>query len=201
MSNVVDIQALAITPESAGPTQRAIRRRSGIFVALFTTALTLAIGFTLFLSVTLLAYDGPLLAFGPGGVRIWPTAEEVARLAPLSAFSFSQRLMGAFAATLLMSPAIFIFFHLRSLFHLYARGIVFAQANARHIKFIGVGLIAYAIAPFLANRFLWLAGVTLDPLWFHVDEIQAFVIGALLFVMADVMQFGHEIEQERDGFV
>ena len=37
------------------------------------------------------------------------------------------------------------------LFRLYADGIVFVPANDRQIKAVGIGLIAYSAAPFLAN--------------------------------------------------
>jgi hypothetical protein len=201
MGNVINLPAVAADPESDRPEQRAIRVRSRLFAALFTTALALALVFTLILCAAVLFYDGPLLAFGPGGVWIAPTPGEAAHLSPLTAFSFGQRLTGVFALMMLTGPAIFIFLHLRSLFQLYAKGVVFAQVNAHHIKATGTGLIAYAMAPFLANRAIWLAGVTLDPVWFHFDEVQALVLGGLLFVIAGVMQLGCEIEQERDGFV
>lgn len=98
-------------------------------------------------------------------------------------------------------PAIFILFHLRRLFRLYAEGAVLTPANARHLKSIGLGLILYAFAPFVANRLIMFVGVTNDPVWFHLDEVMAFLLGALLFVIADVMEFGREIELDRDGFI
>jgi hypothetical protein len=201
MSNIVTLQSIDADPINGKPARRAIRRRSRVFAALFTAAFVLALVFAVLLAAGVVFYDGPLLAFGPGGVRIAPTPDEAAKLWPLTSFSLAQRLTGAFALLLLTAPVIFVFHHLRCLFALYAEGAVFARANAGHIKSIGAGLIAYAIAPFIANRSVWLAGVTLDPAWFHIDEAQALVIGALLFIVADVMEFGREIEQERDGFI
>jgi len=46
-----------------------------------------------------------------------------------------------------------------------------------------------------------LIGALNDPTWFHLYEIQAAVLGALLFVIADVMQHAHDIEKEKDGFI
>lgn len=201
MGNVIGLPPVVVRAESENPARRQIQLRSRVFAILFTAALALAIAFTLLLCGTVLFYDGPLLAFGPGGVWIAPTSGEAANLLPLTAFTFTQRLVGAFALLLLSCPAIFIFFHLRALFQLYAKGVVFAQQNASHIKSIGTGLIAFSIAPFIANRMIRLAGVTLDPVWFHIDEVQAMVLGALLFVIAGVMQLGCEIEEERNGFV
>lgn len=201
MSNIVNLPSGEAISEIDNPIRRTIRRRSRAFAGLFTLALALAIAFAALLATAALVYDGPLLAFGPGGIHVAPSPAEAARLLPLSAFSFAQRLIGAFALTLLTGPPIFIFAHLRRLFQLYATGSVFAPANARRIKAVGLGLIAYSAAPFLANRAITAAGVTLDPVWFHVDEVEALIVGALLFVIADVMRFGREIEQERDGFV
>ncbi len=198
MNNIVFFEPVGAEEE---PIRRAIRRRSRCLAILLSAALALAIAFALALIGAVLLYDGPLLAVGPGGIWFGRAPDESASLLPLTAFSSLQRLIGAFALTLLTAPAIFIFFHLRALFRLYSAGIVFAAANARHIKSTGVGLVAYAIAPFLANRSIRLAGVTVDPVWFHIDEAQAVFLGALLFVIANVMEFGHEIERERDGFV
>jgi K+-transporting ATPase A subunit len=122
-------------------------------------------------------------------------------LMPLTSFTAIQRCAGAFAIGLLAMPILFILFHLRALFLLYAEGIVFAPANARRLRFAGLGLALYALAPFVANRTILLAGVTADPAWLHIDEALALLLGALLFVAAQVAAFGREIEQERDGFV
>jgi succinate dehydrogenase/fumarate reductase cytochrome b subunit len=120
---------------------------------------------------------------------------------PLTAFSPVQRICGALAIGFLAMPMIFILFHLRALFRLYAEGIVFAPANARRLRLAGLGLILYAFAPFVANRMILIAGVTNDPAWLHFDEALALLLGALFFVAARVAAFGREIEQERDTFV
>lgn len=147
MGNVIGLPPVVVRAESENPARRQIQLRSRVFAILFTAALALAIAFTLLLCGTVLFYDGPLLAFGPGGVWIAPTSGEAANLLPLTAFTFTQRLVGAFALLLLSCPAIFIFFHLRALFQLYAKGVVFAQQNASHIKSIGTGLIAFSYDP------------------------------------------------------
>jgi hypothetical protein len=89
----------------------------------------------------------------------------------------------------------------RRLFQLYAKGVVFAQTNERLIKCMAAGLAAYAFAPFVANRTILLAGLTNDPVWFHADEVLALVFAVLAYVVADVMEFGREIESDRDGFI
>jgi hypothetical protein len=202
MSKIVKLQTSVASFLPAEPPRRAsIRRRSRFFATLFSVALVLAVLFAVALVLAVALYNGPLLAYGPGGVRFAPPPEEAAHLTPLSSFSFAQRLTGAAALSVLIAPVIFVFAHLRGLFRLYADGVVFAQTNARHIKAIGVGLIAYAFAPFFAHHLIRLVGVTSDPVWFHLDEVQALVAGALLFIIAEVVRFGGEIEYERDGFI
>lgn len=178
-----------------------IRRRSGLLAAGLTLALVATAALTLILAAAALLYDGPLLSFGPGGLWIGREPDPAAGRTALSVFTPSQRLMGAVAICILTAPIMFILHQARELFRLYASGIVFAFANARRIKFMGVGFILYSVAPFVANRVIILAGVTNDPAWFHLDEVMSLIFGVLAFVIADVMEFGHEIEQERDGFI
>jgi hypothetical protein len=201
MSNIVYFEPSDAPAAIETPLRRRIRRNSRFLSALFGALFALTLIFGAALAGAVVFYDGPWLAAGPGGVWVGRAPDASAGLLPLRAFTFAQRLVGAFALTLLAAPAAFVFFHLRGLFRLYAMGAVFSAANARRIKHVGIGLLAYALAPFLANRLVWLAGVRIDPVWFHLDELQAAALGALLFVIADVMQFGREIEQERDGFV
>ncbi len=197
MTNIVAFEP----PDIEQPPETPLRQRSRLFATLFGALLVLSLVFSVALATAVVFYDGPWLAAGPGGVWIGRAPDVSAGLLPLTAFTSLQRCTGALALMLLVAPAAFIFFELRELFRLYAAGIVFAPANARCVKWIGVGLVGYAFAPFVANRLVRLAGVFIDPVWFHMDEVQAAVIGALLFVIADVMRFGREIEQERDGFI
>jgi hypothetical protein len=197
-----NITALPATPTAKEPPKRrAIRRRSGAWALIFSVALASSIALAVLLCAAVLLYDGPLLSFGSGGIWIGRAPDPLAGLLPLTAFSSGQRQAGAVAVALLAMPAIFILFHLQRLFRLYAAGAVFTPANARRLKAVGLGLALYAFTPFLANRLVMFAGVTNDPVWFHFDEVMALLLGALLFVVADVMEFGREIERDRDGFV
>jgi hypothetical protein len=201
MDNVALFPSPRAEPEAEQPKRRAIRRRSAVLASALTIVLMLTVAFTLLLAGAALFYDGPWLSFGPGGLWIGRGPDPAAGRAALSVFSFGQRLSGAFAILLLTAPIMFILHHACALFRLYAAGSVFAPANARRIKLMGVGLILYSVAPFLANRVILIAGVTNDPVWFHLDEVMSLLFGALAFVIANVMEFGHEIEQERDGFI
>jgi len=197
---VVDLQPI-VAAHHISPTRRLIQRRSRAFCGCLTLALSVVVAFTILLVPAVLFYDGGLLAFGPGGIHFGPSREAIRDLLPLTRFTIAQRAIGAFAVLVLIGPVIVALAHLRALFRLYADGIVFAPANALHIKAVGLTLIVYSIAPLCANRAIWLAGVTVDPVWFHIDEIESLAVGSILFIIAKVMQFGREIEQERDGFV
>jgi len=201
MSNITSLELPSAPAAQEPPRRRAIRRRSRGWALVFSVALALSVALPVLLGAAVLFYDGPLLSFGSGGIWIGRAPDEVAGLLPLTAFSSSQRQAGTVAVALLAMPAIFVLFHLRQLFRLYAAGSVFTRANARRLKAVALGLALYAFAPFLANRLVMYAGVTSDPAWFHFDEIMALLLGALLFVIADVMELGGEIELDRDGFV
>ncbi len=110
------------------------------------------------------------------------------------------RLSGIVDLIIAMAPIIFIFWHLRELFRLYAAGTVFARENAQHLKRIGIWLIAYPFAKFVANMLFQLAG-GVDRNWFYMVEIYALVLGIIVVAIAQVMEFGHEIEQEKDSFI
>ncbi len=98
-------------------------------------------------------------------------------------------------------PVLFALANLRGLLRLYAAGVVFAAENGAHIKHIGLGLVAYAVAPCLGNELVMLADHGVDMAWFHASEARALILGAFLFVLAHVTEVGREIEQDRDGFV
>lgn len=188
-------------PPFEPPLRRRLRRNSEILVALLSALLTATIAFGVALVVIALFYEGDYISFGPGGLWFGLPPDAGAGRVALSAFSAPQRLAGAFALTLLIAPAAYILLCLRKLFRLYSCGVVFSPGNAQCLKQTGLGLIAYAFAPFCANRIAILAAVGNDPSWFHLYEIQAAILGALVFVIADVMRCAHEIEAERDGFV
>ncbi len=84
---------------------------------------------------------------------------------------------------------------MRGLFGLYAGGIVFARENAAHLKRIGVWLVVYPFAKFAANMLFRLAGGT-DKTWFRRRVVDALILGVIVFAIAQVMEFGREIEQD-----
>jgi hypothetical protein len=57
------------------------------------------------------------------------------------------------------------------------------------------------VLPFLVHLILSATGYEIDGLWAHMVSLQELVLGSVVFVIALVMQAGHEIEQDREGFV
>ena len=94
-----------------------------------------------------------------------------------------------------------LFFSLRRLFGLYAEGVVFAAENARCIRWVGIALIANAVAPGLGVLFLTSLNLVIDHQWLHASSVQELVLGAVVYVIAQVMQVGHEIEEERSQII
>ncbi len=110
------------------------------------------------------------------------------------------RVVGFMDVVIGMIPVIFVCWHLRGLFALYARGVVFARDNAVHLKRIGLWLVIWPIAKFGANMVFQLAGGT-DKAWAQMIFVYSLILGLIVFVIAQVMEFGREIEEERDSFV
>src|SRR5271156_2204579 len=154
MSNVVAIEPVMAAPDEAPPYRR-LRPLSRALSALFTVFLVLTalvpvawivIG-TFFSGNVQMNADGANISIGLHG--------ELPRAMPgmvrLSDQSLFTRFAGGVDIVLATIPIAMIFWHLRGLFDLYARGIVFARENASHLKRVGVWLIAYPFAKFTAN--------------------------------------------------
>ena len=183
---------------------RRLRRRSRVLAAIFTGLFWFcAAGVAAMIAVDLF-YQGHNVAFGPEGGLIsipGPVDPLPAGYLWWSDVGLRFRLGGVFAVLTQFTPAVMVLAELRGLFRLYAAGTVFAEANAKHFKRMAIWLIAYAVTPFLSVSFLTLIDCVIDKAWFHNAELYALGLGFVLFVIAEVMEAGREIEQERDEFV
>ena len=119
----------------------------------------------------------------------------------VSTMSLVQRLAHVPVGLLNAVPLIFLFWSLRRLFGLYAKGVVFAPDNARSLKHVGAALIVMAVAPFLGVQFLSALHLVIDRQWLHGSTVQELILGVIVYVIAQVMQLGREIEEERSQFV
>ena len=185
------------------PKHLRLRKRSRILAVVFNGLFWFCAAFDVLAIAMALFYQGHHVAFGPeGGLIDFPARTD---LPPGYLFwgdvTLPYRLGGVFALIAQFVPATLILFNLRGLFRLYAQGIVFAEENAEAFKRMALWLIAYAVTPFLSVKLLTLLDLAIDKAWFHNTELYALGLGSLLFVIAEVMQAGREIEQERDEFV
>jgi hypothetical protein len=189
----------------APPRIERLRRRARVLAAIFDglfwfVAVSTAAGL-----LGALLYHGRHAAFGPEGGIVWTGDESSFPMKPgyrfMDEITLPYRLGMLFAGTTQFVPAVMVMYHLRGLFRLYAKGIVFSNENARAFKRMGQWLLAFAVTPFLSVEILTLLDLVIDRAWFHSVEIYSLFLGAVLFIIAEVMEAGREIEQERDEFV
>ena len=136
--------------------------------------------------------EGMLLVFGHGLPHPYVEVDSL----PLV-----QRLAHMAAGVLVFTPKLAIFWSLGRLFGLYGQGVVFARANAHHIKWIGAWLAADAAAPFAVHLILNALHLAIDQRWAHLSSLQELVLGGIVYVIAQVMEVGREMEEERGQFV
>lgn len=127
--------------------------------------------------------------------------DAVATFVPISQLPVWKSTLAAFLVTLRLLPGLFILWHLHVLFRLYARGQVFARRNAQQMRRIAFALLIYAVVPFVTHGVLFWAGMATTAFKMEIRQVDALVLGLVLFTIAQVMNFGHEIESDREGFV
>jgi len=197
MASVIDLAPPRPAPTSSIRKIRAASRGFEIlFAGLFVTFIALAI-FSLWI---IFFYKGTMIAIGPRG-GIITTDPLPPDFVPFFTWRLDQKLVYAADVVVRGAPTIYLFWCLRSLFRLYGQGQVFTGRNARLIAAMGVCLIADAAAPFLCHLALSATGYEIDKLWAHMAAVQELVLGAVVFVIALVMQAGREIEEDREGFI
>jgi hypothetical protein len=189
----------------------ALRRMRLVSRGLEILFLLLAVGAGLIAGTLILAfivpYAGDHFAMGPTGglLTFAPPGQPPRGLPPhyvaVSAMPVVQRLAHVPVGLLHAVPTVLLFWSLRRLFGLYAKGVVFAPENARSLKHVGAALIVIAVAPWLGHTFLNSLHLAIDQAWMHGSSIQELILGAIVYVIAQVMQLGRELEEERSQFV
>jgi hypothetical protein len=198
MASVVDIAPPRPAPT---PSFRKIRAASRAFEVLFTVLFVFFILLAVFSLWILLFYRGDVITIGPRGGMITTSGHPPPDFIPFRDFRLDQKLAYVPDVIARAIPSIYLFWCLRSLFRLYGQGQVFTARNASLIKAMGVCLIADAAMPFLCHLVLSATGYEIDKMWAHLAAVQELVLGAVVFVIALVMQAGHEIEEDREGFI
>jgi len=203
MAQVLEMAEFAgsVPAEAGQPKYQKLRRQSRVLSVAISVLgiLYLAVNAGLVIATPLI--NGDLVHMGPGAHASIGLGAGLPGSVTLSSFSFAQRLAFALLLALRAAPIGAVLFNLRALFGLYAAGTVFARDNAVRIKRMGLWLILFAVTPFMIHEISVPLGNNFDGEWFHVEEVYALVTGAILYVIAQVMEAGHEIEQERDEFV
>jgi hypothetical protein len=197
MASIVDLASPRPAPT---PSFRKIRAASRGFELLFTVLFTLFVLVALASFWILFFYKGTMIVIGPRG-GLLTTQPPPPDFIPFSKWRLDQKLAYVPDIVVRSAPSIFLFWYLRALFRLYGQGKVFSARNAAVIKAIGVCLVADAAAPFLCHLALSATGYEIDKMWAHMAALQELVLGAVVFVIALVMQAGHEIEEDREGFI
>ncbi len=117
----------------------------------------------------------------------------------LESLSFGRRSALALLAALCTTFGGLALFHLRQLFSLYSKGVVFAEGNIRHIKRFGVWLAVAAIMINVADRLFPM--ITGEPSHGFANAAMGVVYGGMTYVIARVMELGRQADQERSEFV
>lgn len=196
MAAIVDI-----APRPAPtPSFRRIHAASRGFEVLFAGLFAAFIALAFFSLWVIFFYQGTMIAVGPRG-GILTTGPLPPDFAPFFTWRLDQKLAYAVVVVVRAAPTILLFWFLRSLFRLYGRGQVFTGRNARLIAAMGVCLVVDAAMPFACHLVLSATGYEIDRMWAHMAAVQELVLGAVVFVIALVMQAGREIEEDREGFV
>jgi hypothetical protein len=139
--------------------------------------------------------EGGQLIIGPAPPHFEAPYVSVASLPLL------QRLAHLPVGFIVFMPPLLVLFYTRRLFGLYAQGQVFSRENARCIQWIGIALVANAVAPGLGVLFLTSIHMAIDHKWMHGSSLQELILGGIVYVIAQVMQVGHELEEEKSQII
>lgn len=201
MADILPLTRIAEAPAPEAALYRRIRLASRALVALFTV---LAGAYALLATVLIMMmFFDPVgvLRIGPSGTFLEFSGHGSADTVAIARLPLAHRLCFVPVALARAAPSLAILLGLRALFGLYARGIVFSPRNALQIRLIGVWLVVDALMPFVLHIIQNSLGIEIDRAWLHMVGLQELVLGALVFVIAEVMRVGHEIEQEREAFI
>jgi hypothetical protein len=137
---------------------------------------------------------GVNLAIGGTSLRLQDPA-----ILAVASLTLGQRLTAAGLGGLCSGCAAVVLTHLRGLFALYSRGIVFSANNVARIKMFGLWLVATAIVTNVSGRmFVWLIGA---PVHGVTNAAMTVIYGAMIYVIAHVMELGREADLERKDFI
>jgi len=154
------------------------------------------------LTLLVMAYiPGGYVTFNAEGgwLTLDPSTAPVGAL-PVTAFSPLTQIAGLVTATFIYGSLIVALWSLHKLFGSYRSGVVFASAPIHLMRRAGIGLIVFAATPGLMQPILRSLGSP-DRNWFHGETIPILIVGATLFLFAQIIALGVELERENKGFI
>src|ERR1700685_69301 len=182
-----------------------LRRLSRPFMILLSIALGLLVLVQSFeIAAILFFFHGgawhAVVSFSASGINlsVFADSDHVPGVS-LESLAFRQRAMLALLGVLCTTCAAFAISHLRELFALYSKGVVFDEMNVRHMKLFGCWLVVASVAVNLSGRAFF--AVTGEPAHDTANAAMAVVYGGMIYVIARVMELAREADEERRAFV
>jgi small-conductance mechanosensitive channel len=202
MDHIAEVD-LPIAPD------RRLKRQSQILSWLILLAFSVAVLIDVAEVSAFLFRAGSLCGVMNGGFAFvvdFPPFRETTESLPASFISVShlavwQSMLAGALLALRLLPGLVILGSLYLLFRTYALGRIFTHGNTAHIRRIAWALLAYAVVPLITHATLFAAGLSPVALKLEVRQVDAAVIGVILFAVAHVMSFGGAIDRDREGFV
>ncbi|MBN8809408.1 MAG: hypothetical protein J0I47_14395 [Sphingomonas sp.] len=118
----------------------------------------------------------------------------------ISRYAIWQSTLAAGLLTLRLIPGLVILSSLMGLFRLYARRLIFTAENEVLMRRIAWALVAYAVVPLVTHATLYVVGMSPVAVKLELRQLDAAVLGIILFAFVNVVAFGSEIERDRAGF-
>lgn len=118
----------------------------------------------------------------------------------ISRYAVWQSALAAVLLTLRLIPGLVILSALIGMFRLYARHLIFTVDNEVLVRRIAWALIAYALVPLMTHAVLYAADMSPVAVKLELRQLDAAVLGVLLFAFVNVVAVGVEIERDRAGF-
>lgn len=198
MSNVVPLPSREpADPPLLGNRIRFCSRGLALILTGFALVLALAASAVM---LAMLLYRGDGVQIGATGMWLG-TGQGPAGYLAFASLPLHHRIIYVGVGIVRTAPGVIILLNLAALFRLYGGGRVFARDNALRLRAVGLWLVIDAILPFLVHVVLSATGYEIDRNWMHLASLQELVIGAMVFVIAEVMRAGREIEDERSQYV
>jgi hypothetical protein len=189
--------------EHSAPGDR-LARRGQLFFAVACAAMAVMAVIAALQILLLLFRVGERAGMMNGGFSFIVTKDDPAGIpagfVAISHYAIWQSTLAAGLLTLRLVPGLVILSGLIGLFRLYARRLIFTASNERLMRRIAWALIGYAIVPLVTHAALYFAGMSPVVVKLELRQLDAAVLGFLVFAFVNVVAFGSEIERDRAGF-